>query len=97
MWSHADSCQLGWGDHLVRVSFAHVGDGLVQTDQLLMDISGIGPVKAFIRGENEVESLLQEGCDPRGETIRYAWVDTAKPVLFNSENLPASPFELEIH
>lgn len=85
------------GDHLVRVSFAHVGDGLVQTDQLLMDISGIGPVKAFIRGENEVESLLQEGCDPRGETIRYAWVDTAKPVLFNSENLPASPFELEIH
>lgn len=83
--------------HTVRVSFAHVGEGLVQTGPLLMEVPGVGLIKADIRDGSMVECLVQDGFDPRGKTIRYAWSDTAKPVLYNSENLPASPFELEIH
>jgi sialate O-acetylesterase len=84
----------------IRLSFDHVGNGLVNT-------AGAGSLKGFavagkdgifvwadavIEGETVVVSSPQVS-EPAA--VRYAWADNPEVSLGNREGLPASPFRTD--
>lgn len=89
------------GDSLV-IKFQHVGDGLKANDgkplrhfEIRDDNGGFHPATAKITGEDTI--VLSSSNVSKPTHARYAWSPyPAPPVnLFNSENLPASPFTTE--
>jgi sialate O-acetylesterase len=82
----------------IRVWFDHVGTGLTAKD---------GPLKAFeVAGADRRFKLAQATIDgatvvvsssavPAPLYVRYAWSDFPDCNLYNSEGLPASPFQSE--
>jgi len=81
----------------IRVSFAHVGGGLVARGGKELNefriAGGDGrfvPAKAVIDGETVVVSA-QSVAAPKN--VRFAWRNDAVPNLMNKAGLPASPFQ----
>ena len=83
----------------IRVSFDHVGSGLVAQGGPLTDfeIAGIDrkfvPAQAVIESRNTVRVSSPEVPNP--VAVRYAFRNWAKPNLFNAEGLPASSFRTD--
>lgn len=88
------------GDH-IRVSFDHVGSGLMVEDKY-------GYVKGFaVAGQDKVfhwVKAYQDGNDvvleteeiPNPVAIRYGWADNPDDLnLYNKEGLPANPFRTD--
>jgi len=80
----------------IRLSFDHVGGGLVAKggDLKMFEIAGADgkfvPAKAVIDGETVVVSADQAA---KPASVRYAWARRAfQANLFNKAGLPASPF-----
>lgn len=81
----------------VCITFQHVAQGLHLTGPLSLTIPDVGSVSGVIHDSCQLICHVGGGLNPRGRRIRYAWSDTAKPIISNSEGLLASPFELEIY
>lgn len=86
-------------ENKVRLSFQHVGGGLVAKEGKPLkhfEIAGedekFVPATAVIDGETIVVTSDQV---TKPVAVRFAWNDTAEPNLFNKEGLPASPFRTD--
>jgi sialate O-acetylesterase len=82
-----------------RLSFKHVGGGLVSRDskplshfQIAGEDKNFVDAKATIEGNEVVVSA--EGID-KPVAVRFGWDQVAEPNLSNKEGLPASPFRTD--
>ncbi|MCK4275561.1 MAG: 9-O-acetylesterase, partial [Phycisphaerae bacterium] len=80
----------------IRISFEHVGGGLISTDHKPLswfEIAGADgrytPAKAKIDGASV---LVHSPEVPQPVAVRFAWHEEAQPNLANAEGLPAGPF-----
>ncbi len=86
-------------DNAVTISFDHVSKGLVAKDGDLkgFTISADGkkfvPAKAIIKGNTVV--VTGDGI-AAPKAVRYGWASVPDVNLFNSDNLPASPFRTDV-
>jgi sialate O-acetylesterase len=82
----------------IRLSFDHLGGGLVAKDGPLKCFTIAGddgqfvPAEAAIDGESIVASSVQV---KKPVAVRFAWQHDAEPNLFNQAGLPASPFRTD--
>ncbi len=83
----------------IRLSFAHVGGGLVSRDDKDLSefqIAGADgkfvPAKAAIDGKTVVVSAESVKAPKH---VRFGWHKTANPNLSNKDGLPASPFQTD--
>lgn len=82
----------------IRISFDHVGGGLVAKggDLTYFIIAEDGkdfvPAKAVIDGDTIVVYSDQV---KKPAAVRFGWENSAEPNLFNKEGLPASPFRTD--
>ncbi len=84
----------------VRVSFDHVGSGLVARENDLSKNFALGDADgnwawadATIEGETIKLSASGIGEPTR---VRYAWQNLPPASLYNAEQLPAEPFEIDV-
>lgn len=84
---------------LVRVSFDHVGGGLIANDgQPLKWFEIAGDDRTFYKAEAEVAGDTVVVWSPRvpsPKAVRFGWHQLAVPNLANKEGLPASPFRTD--
>ncbi len=81
-----------------RISFKHVGGGLVARGEKLVGFSIAGGDKAFVWAEARIEGDTVVVWSDRVEkpaAVRYAWADNPECNLYNKEGLPASPFRTD--
>ncbi len=82
----------------IRIKFQHAEEGLVCKGDRLTHFSIAGedgkfvPAEAVIDGSTVVVSSPEV---PKPVAVRFAWLDTAEPNLFNKAGLPASPFRTD--
>jgi sialate O-acetylesterase len=80
----------------VRVSFDHVGGGLVSlNDRPLVWFEVAGKDGGFVRAQAHIDGDCVVVSSPQvmePVAVRYAWDQDADPSLMNREGLPASPF-----
>jgi sialate O-acetylesterase len=85
--------------NLARLSFDHVGGGLVSNDgQPLKWFEIAGEDRVFYKAEAEVTGDTVVVWSPRVEApkaVRFGWHQLAEPNLANREGLPASPFRTD--
>lgn len=82
-------------DGTVRVAFDHVYDGLTIEGDRLEGFSLAGEDRKFAWAEAVIdgdEVVLQSSAIPDPVAVRYGWADNPSCNLYNSANLPASPF-----
>lgn len=83
----------------IEISFDHVGSGLRQSKPELLGFEIAGsdlhyvPAIAKITQNNSIEVWHDDLNNP--QFVRYAWSNTPKISLINSEGLPASPFRTD--
>jgi len=87
-------------DNKIRISFSHVGSGLVTKDgEALSEFSIAGEDKKFVWAQAKIEGdqvVVWSEDVPNPKYVRYAWADNPdNPNLYNIEGLPASPFRVE--
>ncbi len=81
----------------VRLSFAHVGQGLKSRDgKPLSEFEIAGADGKFVPAEAVIDGATvvvhsKDVAEPKH--VRFGWRNTANPNLANSEGLPASPFQ----
>ncbi|MCS7303589.1 MAG: sialate O-acetylesterase [Thermoguttaceae bacterium] len=82
----------------IRIKFRYAEEGLVCKGDRLIHFSIAGedgkfvPADAIIDGSTVVVSSPQIA---KPVAVRFGWVDTAEPNLFNKAGLPASPFRTD--
>lgn len=80
----------------VRVSFAHVGGGLVARDgKALRDFEVAGKDGKFVEAEATIDGntvVVHAASVAEPAQVRFGWRNTVNPNLMNKEGLPASPF-----
>jgi sialate O-acetylesterase len=85
--------------NLIRLSFDHVGSGLVSNDsQPLKWFEIAGEDRTFYKAEAEVAGDTVVVWSPRvpaPKAVRFGWHQLAVPNLANKEGLPASPFRTD--
>lgn len=85
-------------DGRIRLTFEHIGGGLVAAGSELKDFTIAGedrkfvPAKAVIDGDTVIVS--SPGVS-KPLAVRMGWADTSIPNLFNKAGLPASPFRTD--
>jgi len=83
----------------VRLTFKHVGSGLVAKGESLKGFAVAGQDRQFhwadarIEGNNTV--VLSCKDVPQPVAVRYAWADNPECNLYNKEGLPAVPFRTD--
>jgi sialate O-acetylesterase len=81
----------------VRLSFAHLGGGLLSRDgKPLSEFEIAGADGKFVPAEATIDgnSVVVNSKDVKApEQIRFGWRKIANPNLVNKEGLPASPFQ----
>jgi sialate O-acetylesterase len=93
-----DSHQLEGGK--IKIRFEHVGEGLKTANQEdLREFLICGENRKFVPAEATIldknHLLVWSDSVANPAAVRFAWSDTPAPNLFNSENLPASPFRTD--
>jgi len=83
----------------IRLSFDHVGGGLMASDSKpLTHFTIAGEDKKFVPAQAEVDGgeivVSAEGV-AAPKAVRFAWEKSARPNLANKEGLPASPFRTD--
>jgi len=85
--------------NLARLSFDHVGGGLVSNDgRPLKWFEIAGEDRAFYKAEAEIAGDTVVVWSPRvssPKAVRFGWHQLAVPNLANKEGLPASPFRTD--
>jgi len=83
----------------VTVAFAHVDSGLTgyAWDQAIGFELCSGEDCAYVPGKIEKDRVvLDAAAKPKATAVRYCWADYPMCNLYNSEALPAGPFEVPI-
>ncbi len=84
----------------IRLSFDHVGNGLVAKDGELQQFSICGADKNYVDASATIEGdtvLVRNEEISEPQHVRYAWTDNPEGAnLYNQEGLPASPFSTEV-
>ena len=83
----------------VRLSFDHVGGGLVAKDGPLQGFTIAGPDRVFVEANAEIdgETVIVSSPDvDEPVAIRYAWSNNPEEAnLYNADGLPASSFRTD--
>ena len=83
-------------DGKIRISFDHVGSGLVSRDgEALSWFEISGEDNKFVKAEAKIDGntvLVSNSMVKKPVAVRFAWDTTALPNLMNKEGLPASSF-----
>lgn len=82
----------------VRLSFDHVGGGLVAKDDKLPGFSIAGADRKFVWAEARIEGdavVVSSDAVAKPVAVRYAWAINPVCSLYNAEGLPASPFRTD--
>jgi sialate O-acetylesterase len=82
-----------------RLSFSHVGGGLVaQGGETLKGFAIAGADKKFVWADAKIDGdsiVVSSSAVPQPAAVRYAWADNPECNLYNKEGLPASPFRTD--
>ena len=83
----------------IRLSFDHVGGGLVSRDgQPLNWFTIAGEDKQFVEAKAEIDGetvVVHAAAVAKPVAVRFGWHQQAEPNLANKEGLPASPFRTD--
>ena len=82
----------------IRIFFNHVGSGLAVHGEKLEGFSIAGKNRKFAWADARLEGdtvVVSSPQVPRPAAVRYAWADNPLCNLFNSSDLPASPFRTD--
>ncbi len=82
----------------IRLSFDHLGGGLVAQDGKLTDFAIAGKDKQFVWAEARIEGDTVVVSGPKVKdpvAVRYAWQINPKASLYNKAGLPATPFRTD--
>jgi sialate O-acetylesterase len=83
----------------IRIHFKHTADGLVAKNGPLKWFEIAGPDKKFFRANAKIDGdtvLVHSDSVTKPVAVRYAWADNPEGCnLYNSANLPASPFRTD--
>jgi sialate O-acetylesterase len=82
----------------IRLSFDHVGGGLVAKDGPLKGFAVAGEDRKFVWAEARIDGDTVVVTSPQVEkpvAVRYGWSDDPVISLFSKEGLPASPFRTD--
>ncbi len=87
----------------IDIQFVHVADGLNATDDVIFEIYEPGGKSTSVKVPCDAVShhcvsvpfdFASRLCN--GTVVRYAWSDSPSLSLFNSQGLPATPFEVMV-
>lgn len=81
-----------------RISFTHVGTGLIAYGESLQGFAIAGDDRKFHRATARIDGnsvILSSPEVAQPVAVRYAWADSPNCNLFNKEGLPASPFRTD--
>jgi sialate O-acetylesterase len=81
-----------------RLSFKHVGGGLVARGEKLAGFALAGEDRKFVWADAKIEGdavVVWSEAVPSPAAVRYGWADNPDCTLFNKEGLPASPFRTD--
>ena len=87
--------------HAIRVSFDHVGGGLVfargsRARPTGFTISGGDGTYHWAQTKIDGDSVVVwSDAVPQPHAVRYGWADNPVAKLYNAEGLPASPFRTD--
>ncbi len=82
----------------IRLSFEHIGGGLVAKGGDLVGFAVAGADKKFVWANARIDGdtvVVSEDQIARPVAVRYAWADNPQCNLYNKEGLPASPFRTD--
>lgn len=82
----------------VRLTFKHVGGGLVARGEKLTGFAIAGADKKFAWADAKIDGshvIVWSDKVPQPAAVRYAWADNPECNLYNKEGLPASPFRTD--
>jgi sialate O-acetylesterase len=83
----------------VRLTFKHVGGGLVGKDgQTLKGFAIAGTDRKFVWADAKIDGdtvVVSSGTVAQPVAVRYAWANDPECNLYNKEGLPASPFRTD--
>jgi len=82
----------------VRLTFEHVGAGLVAKGRRLIGFSAAGDDRRFHRADAVIDGdtvVVSSRHVPKPVAVRYGWADNPECNLYNSAGLPASPFRTD--
>jgi sialate O-acetylesterase len=83
---------------VIRLSFDHLGGGLVAKGGELVGFAIAGADKKFVWAKARIDgnTVIVSSDQVAGPAaVRYAWADNPKCNLYNKEGLPASPFRTD--
>ena len=83
----------------IKINFTNVGSGLINLDDELSQFEISDSSMKFFKANVSVENNSIFVSSPFVKNpiyARYAWSDTPNATLFNSDNFPASSFEIEV-
>ncbi|MES2775980.1 MAG: sialate O-acetylesterase [Bacteroidota bacterium] len=83
---------------MIRLHFNHVGEGLVAKDGLLKGFAIAGADKKFVWATAKIVGNTVEVSSPEISNpvaVRYGWSNNPPTSLYNTANLPASPFRTD--
>ena len=85
--------------HKIRLSFDHVGGGMVSRDgQPLTRFAIAGEDQKFVEAKAEIDGktvVVQADAVAKPVAVRFGWHQESEPNLSNKEGLPASPFRTD--
>ncbi|MEJ5259811.1 MAG: sialate O-acetylesterase [Anaerohalosphaeraceae bacterium] len=85
-------------DSCIRLSFTHIGGGLVLKERSPSGFAVAGPDRKFHWADARIEGDTVVVCSPQVQeplAVRYAWDDFPVVSLYNAEGLPAVPFRTD--
>ena len=82
----------------IRISFDHIGGGLVIKGKALESFAVAGKNRKFLRADAAIEGktvVVSSDKVRKPVAVRYAWAENPACNLYNKEGLPASPFRTD--
>lgn len=82
----------------IRLSFDHIGSGLMAKDGPLSEFTIAGTDKIFVPAQATIDGdtiLVKSDLVKKPVEVRFAWENASVPNLFNKEGLPASSFRTD--
>ena len=82
----------------IRLRFDHVGGGLVARGGGLSGFSVAGTDRKFVWADAVIDGdtvVVSSPSVPKPVAVRYAWADNPACTLYNTSELPASPFRTD--
>jgi sialate O-acetylesterase len=82
----------------IRLTFNHVGGGLVAKGDVLKGFAVAGDDRKYVWAQAKVEGntvVVRADGIAKPAAVQYGWADNPECTLYNKEGLPASPFQID--